>query len=137
PRPMRDGCSSALESHGTDAIALLDKAKQAVRLETGRPIALREAIVACRKGGHVSIPGVYGGFIDSMPMGAVVNKALSLHSGQTHVQRYLRPLLELIQNGELDPSFIITHQFSLEEAPHAYEIFKKKLDNCIKVVLKP
>ncbi|MFZ1027905.1 MAG: zinc-dependent alcohol dehydrogenase [Limnoraphis robusta] len=134
-----DRCIEAvgLEAHGVDAMGLVDKVKQAVRLETGRPHALRQAIVACRKGGTVSIPGVYGGFVDSMPMGAVVNKALTLKSGQTHVHRYLHPLMERIQNGEIDPSFIITHRLNLEDAPHAYKIFKDKKDNCIKVVLKP
>jgi threonine dehydrogenase-like Zn-dependent dehydrogenase len=134
-----DACIDAvgMEAHGTDAMALYDKVKQAVKLETDRPTVLRQAIVACRKGGTVSVPGVYGGFIDKMPMGAVVNKGLTLKSGQTHVHRYLQPLLERIQNGDIDPSFVITHRLNLEDAPHAYKIFKKKEDNCIKVVLKP
>ncbi|NJM86414.1 MAG: glutathione-dependent formaldehyde dehydrogenase [Hydrococcus sp. RU_2_2] len=134
-----DACIDAvgMEAHGTDAIALYDKIKQVFRLETDRPMVLRQAIIACRKGGTVSVPGVYGGFIDKVPMGAIVNKALTLKSGQTHVHRYLRPLLEHIQNGEIDPSFVITHRLPLEEAPNAYEIFKQKKDNCIKVVLKP
>jgi threonine dehydrogenase-like Zn-dependent dehydrogenase len=134
-----DRCIEAvgLEAHGVDAMGLVDQVKQAVMLETGRPHALRQAIVACRKGGTVSIPGVYGGFVDHMPMGAVVNKALTLRSGQTHVHRYLYPLLERIQNGEIDPSFVITHRLSLEDAAHAYKIFNDKKDNCIKVVLKP
>jgi threonine dehydrogenase-like Zn-dependent dehydrogenase len=134
-----DACIDAvgMEAHGTDAIALYDKIKQVFRLETDRPMVLRQAIIACRKGGTVSVPGVYGGFIDKVPMGAIVNKALTLKSGQTHVHRYLRPLLERIQNGEIDPSFVITHRLPLEEAPNAYEIFKQKKDNCIKVVLKP
>ncbi|MGF1478700.1 MAG: zinc-dependent alcohol dehydrogenase [Cyanophyceae cyanobacterium] len=134
-----DRCIDAvgMEAHGTDAMALYDKVKQTVRLETGRPTALRQAIVACRKGGTVSVPGVYGGFVDKMPMGAIVNKGLTLRSGQTHVQKYLQPLLERIQNGEIDPSFIITHRLKLAEAPRGYDIFKKKEDNCIKVVLKP
>ena len=134
-----DRCIEAvgMEAHGTDAMALYDKVKQTVKLETGRPTALRQAIVACRKGGTVSIPGVYGGFVDKVPMGAIVNKGLTLRSGQTHVQKYLQPLLERIQNGEIDPSFIITHRLSLGDAPRGYEIFKKKEENCIKVVLKP
>jgi threonine dehydrogenase-like Zn-dependent dehydrogenase len=134
-----DACIDAvgMEAHGTDAIALYDKIKQTLRLETDRPMVLRQAIIACRKGGTVSVPGVYGGFIDKMPMGAVVNKALTLKSGQTHVHRYLRPLLERIQNNEIDPSFVITHRMKLEEAPTAYETFKHKKDKCIKVVLKP
>lgn len=126
-----------LEAHGMGPEGLYDKAKQAVRLETGRPHALRQAIVACRKGGTVSIPGVYGGFIDKMPMGAAMNKGLTFKMGQTHVHRYLRPLLEHIQNGNIDPSFVITHRLPLEEAPQGYEIFNNKKENCIKIVLKP
>lgn len=134
-----DACIDAvgMEAHGTDLMALYDKVKQAVRLETGRPTALREAIVACRKGGVVSVPGVYGGFVDKVPMGSIVNKALTLTSGQTHVHRYLRPLLEHIQNGDIDPTFVITHRLPLSEAPNGYEIFKHKKENCIKVVLQP
>ncbi|MBD2337282.1 glutathione-dependent formaldehyde dehydrogenase [Calothrix sp. FACHB-156] len=134
-----DACIDAvgMEAHGTDAMAVYDKVKQAVRLETDRPTALRQAIVACGKGGHLSIPGVYGGFLDKIPMGAAMNKGLTFKMGQTHVHRYVKPLLEHIQKGEIDPSFIITHRLPLEQAPHAYEIFKHKKDNCIKVVLKP
>ncbi|MEC4819192.1 MAG: zinc-dependent alcohol dehydrogenase [Scytonema sp. PMC 1069.18] len=134
-----DACIDAvgMEAHGTDFMALYDKAMQAVRLETDRPTALREVIVACRKGGHVSIPGVYGGFLDKVPMGAAMNKGLTFKTGQTHVHKYLGPLLERIQNGEIDPSFVITHRLPLDQAPHGYEIFKHKKDNCIKVVLKP
>ncbi len=126
-----------MEAHGTDFMALYDKAKQAVRLETDRPTAFRQVILSCSKGGNVSIPGVYGGFLDKIPMGAAFNKGLSFRMGQTHIHRYLRPLLEHIQKGEIDPSFIITHRLPLEQAPHGYEIFKHKKDNCIKVVLKP
>lgn len=126
-----------LEAHGMGPEGLYDKAKQAVRLETDRPHVLRQAIVACRKGGTVSIPGVYGGFIDKMPMGAAMNKGLTFKMGQTHVHRYLRSLLDLVQNGQIDPSFVITHRLPLEEAPHGYEIFNNKKDNCIKIVLKP
>ena len=134
-----DRCIEAvgMEAHGTDAMAAIDSVKQSVKLETGRPIALRQAIAACRKGGTVSIPGVYGGFVDKVPLGAVVNKALTLRSGQTHVQRYLQPLLDKIQQGEIDPSFVISHRLSLDEAPRGYEIFRKKEENCTKVVLKP
>jgi threonine dehydrogenase-like Zn-dependent dehydrogenase len=134
-----DSCIDAvgMEAHGTGLDALYDKAKQAVRLESDRPTALRQAIVACRKGGTVSIPGVYGGFVDKVPLGAAFNKGLTLKMGQTHVHRYLRPLLDRVQKGEIDPSFVITHRMKLDEAPHAYEIFKQKKDNCIKVVLKP
>ncbi|AFZ56866.1 glutathione-dependent formaldehyde dehydrogenase [Anabaena cylindrica FACHB-243] len=126
-----------MEAHGMGLEGLYDKAKQAVRLETDRPHVLRQAIVACRKGGTVSIPGVYGGFVDKIPMGAAMNKGLTFKMGQTHVHRYLRSLLEHIQNGDIDPSFVITHRLPLEQAPHGYEIFKHKQDNCIKVVLKP
>jgi threonine dehydrogenase-like Zn-dependent dehydrogenase len=106
-------------------------------LETGRPHALRQAIMCCRKGGTVSVPGVYGGFLDKIPMGAVVNKALTIKSGQTHVQKYMRPLLKRIENGEIDPSFIVTHHLPLEEAPAGFDIFTKKEQDCIKIVLKP
>lgn len=126
-----------MEAHGTGLDALYDQAKQAVRLETDRPTALRQAIVSCGKGGTVSIPGVYGGMLDKFPLGAAFGKGLSFKMGQTHTHRYLRPLLERIQRGEIDPSYVITHQLKLEEAPHGYEIFKHKKDNCIKIVLKP
>ena len=134
-----DACIDAvgMEAHGTDAMALYDKAKQALRLETDRPTALRQVIVACGKGGHVSLAGVYGGILDKIPMGSAFNKGLTFKMGQTHVHRYLQPLLERIQNGDIDPSFVITHKMSLEDAPKGYEIFKHKKDNCIKVVLKP
>jgi len=134
-----DACIDAvgMEAHGTGFDALYDKAKQAVRLESDRPTALRQVILACRKGGTVSIPGVYGGFVDKVPLGAAFNKGLTMKMGQTHVHRYLRPLLDRVQKGEIDPSFVITHRMKLDEAPHAYEIFKNKKDNCIKVVLTP
>ena len=134
-----DSCIDAvgMEAHGTGLDALYDKAKQAVRLESDRPTALRQVILACRKGGTVSIPGVYGGFVDKVPLGAAFNKGLTMKMGQTHVHRYLRPLLDRVQKGEIDPSFVITHRMKLDEAPQAYEIFKQKKDNCIKVVLKP
>lgn len=134
-----DACIDAvgMEAHGTDFMGLFDQVKQAVRLESDRPTALREVIVACRKGGNVSIPGVYGGFIDKFPMGAAMNKGLTIKTGQTHVHKYLKPLLEHIQNGDIDPSFVITHQLPLDKAPKGYEIFKQKQENCIKVVLKP
>jgi threonine dehydrogenase-like Zn-dependent dehydrogenase len=126
-----------LEAHGTDYMSFYDQAKQAVKLEPDRPTALRQVIVACGKGGHVSIAGAYGGFVDKMPMGAAMNKGLTFKMGQTHVHKYLRPLLERIQKGEIDPSFVITHTLPLDQAPHGYEIFKHKKDNCIKIVLKP
>jgi threonine dehydrogenase-like Zn-dependent dehydrogenase len=134
-----DACIDAvgMEAHGTDAMAFYDKVKQAVRLETDRPTALRQVILSTGKGGHVSLAGVYGGFLDKIPMGSAMNKGLTFKMGQTHVHRYLKPLLNHIENGELDPSFVITHTLPLDQAPHGYKIFKDKKDNCIKVVLKP
>ncbi|PSB26699.1 zinc-dependent alcohol dehydrogenase [Stenomitos frigidus] len=126
-----------MEAHGTGLDALYDQAKQAVRLETDRPTALRQLILACRKGGYVSMPGVYGGLLDKVPMGAAFSKGLTFKMGQTHVHRYLQPLLEHIQNGDIDPSFVITHHMALDDAPRGYEIFKHKKDKCIKIVLKP
>jgi threonine dehydrogenase-like Zn-dependent dehydrogenase len=123
--------------HGIGMLGWYDRAKQAVRLETDRGYVLRQVIQACRKGGTVSLPGVYGGFVDKMPMGAAFNKGLTFKMGQTHVHRYLGPLLERIEKGEIDPSFVITHRLRLEDAPHGYEIFKRKQDGCIKVVLRP
>jgi threonine dehydrogenase-like Zn-dependent dehydrogenase len=115
----------------------VDRAKQAVMLETDRPLALREAIRACKNGGVVSVIGVYGGLIDHFPIGAIVNRSLTLKSGQCHVHRYLRPLLEHIQRGEIDPSFVVTHRMPLSDAPRAYELFLGKEDGCEKVILKP
>jgi threonine dehydrogenase-like Zn-dependent dehydrogenase len=134
-----DACIEAvgMEAHGHGAEFIYDRIKQAAMLETDRPIALRQAILACRNGGTVAVAGIFGGFIDKVPIGAIVNRSLTIKSGQTHVQRYLRPLLERIENGEIDPTFIITHTLRLEEAPQAYELFKNKLDECVKVVLKP
>ena len=134
-----DRCIDAvgMEAHGTDAMAAYDKVKQGVKLETGRHTALRQAIVTCRKGGTVSIPGVYGGFVDKVPLGAIVNKGLTLRSGQTHVQKYLQPLLDRIQQGEIDPSYVISHHMSIDDAPKGYKMFRNKEDNCTKVVLKP
>ena len=106
-------------------------------LETDRPHALREAIMACGNGGTVSVIGVYGGFIDKFPMGSVMNRSLTIKTGQCHVQRYLKPLLERIKKGEIDPSFVITHRLKLDDAPTGYDIFLKKQDDCMKVVLKP
>lgn len=134
-----DACIDAvgMEAHGSGVSAVYDKIKQTFRMQTDRPTVLREVIQACRKGGVVSIPGVYGGFIDKVPMGAAFNKGLTLKMGQTHVHKYLQPLYDLITQNKIDPSVIITHRMKLEEAPQAYEIFKHKKDKCIKVVLKP
>jgi threonine dehydrogenase-like Zn-dependent dehydrogenase len=116
---------------------VMDKAKAAVGLATDRAHVLREAIMCCRKGGTVSVPGVYIGFPDKLPFGAAMNKALTFKMGQTHVQRYTGPLLEKIRAGEIDPSFVITHEVPLEKAPEMYKTFRDKEDRCIKVVLKP
>jgi threonine dehydrogenase-like Zn-dependent dehydrogenase len=134
-----DACIDAvgMEAHVPGPLYAYDRVKQAVRLETDRAFALREAIMACRNGGTVSVIGVYGGFVDKFPMGAVVNRSLTIKSGQAHVQRYMRPLLQRIQRGEIDPSFVITHRLPLAEAPHAYRMFRDKQDDCLKVVLKP
>jgi threonine dehydrogenase-like Zn-dependent dehydrogenase len=134
-----DACIEAvgMEAHGTGLDWAYDRAKQAVRLQTDRPTVLRHAIQACRKGGVVSIPGVFGGVVDKFPIGAAFNKGLTFRMGQTHVQRYMQPLLDHIEQGDIDPSFIITHRLPLDEAPHAYDIFEKKNDGCIKVVMQP
>jgi len=126
-----------MEAHGFGLEGFYDKVKQAARMETDRPNVLRQAIVACRKGGTVSVPGVYTGLVDKIPMGAFMNKGLTMKTGQTHIHRYLRPLTERIQNGEINPSFLVTHRLPLDQAPHGYDIFKHKQDHCIKVVLKP
>jgi threonine dehydrogenase-like Zn-dependent dehydrogenase len=134
-----DACIDAvgMEAHATGLVGVYDRATHAARLQTDRPQVLREAIMACRSGGTVSVAGVYGGLIDKFPAGAFMNRSITLKTGQTHVQRYMRPLLERIQNGEIDPSFVVTHHMSLDEAPQGYEIFKHKQDECVKVVLKP
>jgi len=132
-----DACIDAvgMEAHGHAAMYAYDRTKQALMLETDRPIALREAVLACRNGGTVSVIGAYGGVIDKFPIGAVMQRSLTIRSGQCHVQRYMRPLLERIQRGDIDPSFVITHRLPLEEAPRGYDMFLHKRDNCEKVVL--
>jgi threonine dehydrogenase-like Zn-dependent dehydrogenase len=134
-----DACIDAvgLEAHGTSVDAIYDRVKAATMLATDRPHVLREAILACRKGGTVSIPGVYGGLLDKVPIGAAFGKGLTFKMGQTHVHKYLGPLLDRVQRGEIDPSFVITHQLKLDDAAKGYAIFKHKDDGCIKVVLKP
>ena len=135
-----DACIDAvgLEAHGWGSFqAVYDRVKAAMFLATDRPTALRQAIHACRKGGTVSVPGVYGGFLDKVPIGAAFNKGLTIKMGQTHVQAYMRPLLERIQKGEIDPSFVITHRLRLDDAPEGYKTFRDKQDNCIKIVMKP
>lgn len=135
-----DRCIDAVgaEAHaGTSLDAVVDKVKAATFLGTDRPHVLREAIMCCRNGGTISVPGAYVGFADKVPIGAAMNKGLSIRLGQTHMQRYLAPLLERVQNGEIDPSFIITHRATLEDGPELYKTFRDKKDNCIKVVMKP
>jgi threonine dehydrogenase-like Zn-dependent dehydrogenase len=134
-----DACIDAvgLEGHSHGFVGMYDRAKQMAMLSTDRPVALREAIIACRPGGTVSVPGVYGGFLDKIPFGAIVNKSLTIKSGQTHVQRYLKPLLERIVKREIDPSFVITHRLPLNQAPEGYRTFNDKKDGCIKIVLNP
>ena len=134
-----DSCIDAvgMESHGAGVEHLYDRARQALGPEADRPLPLREAIHACRKGGTVSIPGVYGGLIDRFPIGAVFAKGLTLKMGQTHVHKYMRPLLDRIRRGDIDPSFVISHEIPLDEAPDAYRMFRDKTDDCIKVVMKP
>jgi threonine dehydrogenase-like Zn-dependent dehydrogenase len=134
-----DACIDAvgMEAHTTGLIGAYDRVKQATMLEADRPHAFRQAIMACRKGGTVSVPGVYGGFDDKIPLGSFVNKALTLKTGQTHVQRYMKPLLERIERDEIDPSFVITHRMALDDAPKGYDIFLKKQNECVKVVLTP
>ncbi|MDP9386914.1 MAG: glutathione-dependent formaldehyde dehydrogenase [Actinomycetota bacterium] len=135
-----DACIEAVgmeAHHGSTPIHLYDKAKQAVRAETERPHALRQAITSCRNGGTVSVTGVFGGVVDKFPIGSVMNRSLTIKTGQCHVQRYMGPLLERIQNGEIDPTFVVTHRMALSEAPQGYDIFKHKQDGCVKVVLSP
>jgi threonine dehydrogenase-like Zn-dependent dehydrogenase len=134
-----DACIDAvgMESHTPGLIGAYDRAKQAMMLETDRPIALREAIMACRNGGTVSVIGVYGGFIDKFPAGSLMNRSITIRTGQCHGQKYLKPLLERIQNGQIDPSFVITHHLPLSQAPEGYAMFREKQDDCIKIVLKP
>lgn len=127
-----------LEAHATRSLdSVYDRAKQAVMLETDRPHVLREMIYVCRPAGVLSIPGVYGGLVDKLPMGPLMNKGLTVRTGQTHVNRWTDDLLRRIEAGQIDPSFVITHQVGLEQGPDMYRVFRDKLDNCIKVVLKP
>jgi len=134
-----DACIDAvgMESHAPGLMYAYDRMKQAMMLESDRPIALREAIMACRNGGIVSVAGVYGGIVDKLPMGSLMNRSLTIKTGQTHVHRYLQPLLQRIANGEIDPSFVVTHRMSLDEAPEGFKMFSEKQDECIKIVLKP
>ncbi|HEV2058878.1 MAG TPA: zinc-dependent alcohol dehydrogenase [Solirubrobacteraceae bacterium] len=130
-------CVGLEAHHPHPAVYAYDRVKQATRMETERGHALREAIFNCRNGGTVSIMGIYGGFMDKFPIGAVVNRGLTIKTGQCHVHRYLRPLLERIEKGDIDPSFIVTHRMSLDDASTGYETFKHKQDECVKVVMTP
>jgi threonine dehydrogenase-like Zn-dependent dehydrogenase len=134
-----DSCIDAvgLEAHGHTLGAISDKFKVVTMQATDRPNVLRQAIQACRKGGTISIPGVYGGMLDKVPFGAAFAKGLTMKMGQTHMQKYLRPLLQRVERKEIDPSFVITHRASIEQAPEMYRTFRDKQDDCIKVVLKP
>ena len=133
-----DACIDAvgLEAHTPGLQGLYDKAKQSMRWENDRIGALRQAILSCRNGGTVSVVGVYAGYDDKFPLGAVMNRSLTIKTGQCHVHRYLKPLLEHVQNGDIDPSFVITHKMSLEDAAVGYDIFNHKEDDCLKVVLQ-
>ena len=134
-----DACMDmvGMEASGHGVIHAMDRAKQMMRMEMDRPIVLRQAIIACRKGGTVSVPGVYAGFVDKVPIGAFMNKGLTMKTGQTHMMRYMQPLLERIEAGQIDPSFVITHRLPIDRAPEAYRMFRDKEDHCIKVVLDP
>ncbi|MGA6924993.1 MAG: zinc-binding dehydrogenase, partial [Desulfosarcina sp.] len=134
-----DACIDAvgMEAHGFGMMGWFDKAMQTVKMQTDRPTAFRQAVQSCRKGGTVSIPGVYGGVVDKINLGAAFGKGLTFRMGQTHVQRYLPKLLHEIEEKHIDPTFVISHRLALEKGPEAYEIFKKKQDNCTKIVLRP
>jgi threonine dehydrogenase-like Zn-dependent dehydrogenase len=134
-----DVCMDAvgMEAHANSLMYYMDRAKQMIRVETDRPIALRQAIQACRKGGTVSVPGVYAGFIDNMPMGAFMNKGLAMKTGQTHMMRFMKPLLDRVERNEIDPSFVISHRVPIDRAPEMYKVFRDKEENCTKVVLDP
>jgi threonine dehydrogenase-like Zn-dependent dehydrogenase len=134
-----DACIDAvgLEAHIPGLLGAYDKAKQLAMIQTEHPGALRQAIMACRNGGTVSVPGVYGGLADKFPIGAIVNRSLTIKSGQTHVHRYMEPLADMVQDGRIDPTFIITHRMQLDEAPEGYRLFRDKQDECVKVVMRP
>ena len=134
-----DGCIDCvgMEAPGHDFVAMYDSVKQSLKLSFDRPKVLRQAVQACRKGGTVSVPGVYGGLLDKIPFGSAFGKALTLKMGQTHVHNYLQPLLNLIEQGKIDPSFVITHRVSLDDVPEMYQRFRDKEDGCIKVVFDP
>ncbi|MDP3631766.1 zinc-binding dehydrogenase, partial [Phenylobacterium sp.] len=126
-----------MESHGFSFDNIVDAIKTTTKLGTDRTHALREVIMACRKGGRVSVPGVYGGMADKFPVGALMQKGLQLKTGQTHVQRYMPKLLEMISEGEIDTTWLISHRMDLEDAPKGYKMFKEQQNEVTKVVLKP
>jgi threonine dehydrogenase-like Zn-dependent dehydrogenase len=134
-----DRCIDAVgtDAHGTGVVAASDRMKQRLKLEDDRPYVLREAIKCCRKGGTLSVPGAYVGRVDNLPFGAVMNKGLTIKTGQTHVQRYLEPLLNRIEAGDVDPSFVVTHEAPLADGPEMYRTFNDKADGCIKTILRP
>jgi threonine dehydrogenase-like Zn-dependent dehydrogenase len=135
-----DACIDAVgmeAHHHIGALQAYDRVKQVTKAETDRPHALREAVMACRNGGVVSVIGVYAGLVDKFPMGALMNRSLRLRAGQCHVHRYLRPLLERIQAGDIDPSFVITHRMNLNDAPLGFATFLNKEDDCLKVIMNP
>lgn len=134
-----DSCMDVvgMEASAHGVMFTVDRAKQIARIQMDRPVVLRQAIMACKKGETVSVPGVYAGLIDMVPMGAFMNKGLTMKTGQTHMMRYMAPLLERIQAGDIDPSFVISHKLPLDSAPEAYQMFRDKQDHCTKVVLKP
>jgi threonine dehydrogenase-like Zn-dependent dehydrogenase len=134
-----DACIDAvgMEADGHGLPYLYDRAKQMMRISMDRPVVLRQAIMACRKGGTISVPGVYGGFLDKVPFGQYMNKGITMKTGQTHMMRYMKPLLDRVQRGEIDPSFVISHRVPITQAPEMYKIFRDKQDHCTKVVLDP
>ena len=134
-----DACIEAvgMEAHAEGVMGYYDRAKQALRLESERLQPVRQAILACRKGGIVSVLGVFGGFADKFPLGAVMNKALTIRSAQLFGHKYLDRMIEHVERGEVDPAMVVTHRMSLEEAPRAFELFKHKHDRCVRVVLTP
>jgi threonine dehydrogenase-like Zn-dependent dehydrogenase len=134
-----DACMDVvgMEADGHGLPYLYDRAKQMMRISMDRPLVLRQAIMACRKGGTISIPGVYGGFIDKVPFGQYMNKGITMKTGQTHMMRYMKPLLDRVQRGEIDPSFVISHRVPIDMAPEMYKVFRDKQDHCTKVVLDP
>jgi threonine dehydrogenase-like Zn-dependent dehydrogenase len=134
-----DACMDAvgMEASGHSLLYYVDRAKQALRINLDRAEVLRQCIAACRKGGTVSIPGVYAGVVDKVPFGAIMNKGLTVKTGQTHMMRYMKPLLGRVERGEIDPSFVISHRVPIHRAPDMYRIFRDKQDRCTKVVLDP